>query len=34
MSTDPHEDCFDRRHVICGGGALMFIAMLATEVLS
>jgi len=30
MSTDPHEDCVHRRHVLCGGGALMFGAMLAS----
>ena len=28
MSTDTHEDCFHRRHLLCGGGALMFGAML------
>ena len=30
MSTAPHEDCFHRRHVLCGGGALVFGAMLAS----
>ena len=30
MSTDTHEDCFHRRHLLCGGGALMFGAMLAS----
>ena len=30
MSTDPHEDCFHRRHLLCGGGALIFGAMLAS----
>src|SRR5215471_13866114 len=30
MSTDPHDGCFHRRHVVCGGGALMFDAMLAS----
>jgi len=29
MSTDPHED-FHRRHLLCGGGALIFGAMLAS----
>jgi 7,8-dihydropterin-6-yl-methyl-4-(beta-D-ribofuranosyl)aminobenzene 5'-phosphate synthase len=30
MSIDLHEDCFHRRHVLCGGGAFMFGAMLAS----
>jgi 7,8-dihydropterin-6-yl-methyl-4-(beta-D-ribofuranosyl)aminobenzene 5'-phosphate synthase len=30
MSTEIHEDCFHRRHLLCGGGALMFGAMLAS----
>jgi 7,8-dihydropterin-6-yl-methyl-4-(beta-D-ribofuranosyl)aminobenzene 5'-phosphate synthase len=30
MSTDPHEDCPDRRHVVCGGGAIMFGAMVTS----
>jgi 7,8-dihydropterin-6-yl-methyl-4-(beta-D-ribofuranosyl)aminobenzene 5'-phosphate synthase len=30
MSTDPHEHCFHRRHVLCGGGALVFGTMLAS----
>jgi 7,8-dihydropterin-6-yl-methyl-4-(beta-D-ribofuranosyl)aminobenzene 5'-phosphate synthase len=29
MSTEPHADGFHRRHVLCGGGAVMFGAMLA-----
>jgi 7,8-dihydropterin-6-yl-methyl-4-(beta-D-ribofuranosyl)aminobenzene 5'-phosphate synthase len=30
MSTNPYESCFPRRHVICGGGAVMFDVMLAS----
>ena len=30
MSTDTQEDCFHRRHLLCGGGALMFGAILAS----
>ena len=30
MSTDTHEECFHRRHLLCGGGALIFGAMLAS----
>ena len=30
MSTDTHEESFHRRHLLCGGGALMFGAMLAS----
>jgi 7,8-dihydropterin-6-yl-methyl-4-(beta-D-ribofuranosyl)aminobenzene 5'-phosphate synthase len=30
MSTTPDEDCFHRRHVLCGGGSLVFGAMLAS----
>jgi 7,8-dihydropterin-6-yl-methyl-4-(beta-D-ribofuranosyl)aminobenzene 5'-phosphate synthase len=30
MSIDLHEDCLHRRHVLCGGGAFMFGAMLAS----
>jgi 7,8-dihydropterin-6-yl-methyl-4-(beta-D-ribofuranosyl)aminobenzene 5'-phosphate synthase len=30
MSTDPHDGCFHRRQVICGGGTLVFGAMLAS----
>ena len=30
MSTDPHDGCFHRRQIICGGGTLVFGAMLAS----
>ena len=30
MSTDPHEHCFHRRHILCGGGALVFGTILAS----
>jgi 7,8-dihydropterin-6-yl-methyl-4-(beta-D-ribofuranosyl)aminobenzene 5'-phosphate synthase len=30
MSIDPHEEGFHRRHVLCGGGALVFGAMMAS----
>jgi 7,8-dihydropterin-6-yl-methyl-4-(beta-D-ribofuranosyl)aminobenzene 5'-phosphate synthase len=30
MSIDPDEDCLHRRHVLCGGGAFMFAAMMAS----
>jgi hypothetical protein len=30
MSTGPHEECPDRRHILCGGGAMMFGAMVAS----
>jgi len=30
MSIDTHEKCFHRRHLLCGGGALIFGAMLAS----
>jgi 7,8-dihydropterin-6-yl-methyl-4-(beta-D-ribofuranosyl)aminobenzene 5'-phosphate synthase len=30
LSTDALEGCFDRRHVICGGGTLVFGAMVAS----
>jgi len=30
MSTDTHEDCFHRRQLLCGGGALVFGAMMAS----
>ena len=30
MSTDAHEDCPDRRHVLCGGGAIVFGAVVAS----
>ena len=30
MSTDAHEDCPDRRNVLCGGGAIVFGAVVAS----
>jgi 7,8-dihydropterin-6-yl-methyl-4-(beta-D-ribofuranosyl)aminobenzene 5'-phosphate synthase len=30
MSIDPHEEDYHRRHVLCGGGALVFGAMMAS----
>ena len=30
MSSDTNENPWDRRHILCGGGALVFSAMMAS----
>jgi 7,8-dihydropterin-6-yl-methyl-4-(beta-D-ribofuranosyl)aminobenzene 5'-phosphate synthase len=30
MSIDPHEDFLHRRHILCGGGAFVFAAMMTS----